>query len=176
MPKLLILSYGAETPMSTLVESCAEGARSVRFTEVDVRDGAGEGTPTIHSRQRLTLNDHLHVYDGVILVAPTAGEVPAKLRALLDQLAMSDPRQFSNTVFGIAGGGATSLLGGVARLGGIIVVEPPGLTDPSARARELGSKVATVVAWVRHALSHEHSGDGTHHSHEPRDTGHRHAH
>jgi hypothetical protein len=106
-------------------------------------------------------------YDGVVLAAPAAGEAPVELDALLGALERAEPvGAFANTVFAVLGGDNTTLLGRVARLGGIIVTEPLGIDDPEGRARATGKRVAKVVEWVRHAQSHEQSHAHGHHAHD----------
>ena len=155
MPKLIVLFYGAETPAVALAEAAAEGAQRVRFTEVDIRAGAGHPETTATRHKRLASAAEIRDYDGVILACPAAGDPPAALRRMLDALDREAVDAFADRVFGVAGAENTVLLGHVARLGGIIVAEPRGENDPEERARRLGGKVATVVGWVRHALSHE---------------------
>lgn len=162
MPKVIVLFFGAESPASTLAEAAAEGAASQRFMEVDIRAGAAHQATTGRRHKVLDAPDALREYDGVVVSAPAAGELPSDLDALLDAAErQSSPDTFTNTVFAVVGGENTVLLGRVSRLGGIIVSEPRGLDDPEARARAAGQRVAKVVEWVRHALSHEHP----HHSH-----------
>jgi hypothetical protein len=111
--------------------------------------------------------EQLKAYDGIVIAAPAAGEVPSDLDAMLDTLERHESNDvFANTVFAVVGGENTVLLGRVSRLGGIIVSEPPGMDDPEARARGTGKRAAKVVEWVRHALSHEHGHEHGHsHSH-----------
>ncbi len=161
MPKLLVLFYGAESPAATLAESAAHGARHVRFTEVDVRAGGAHEANTGQRYRQLASADQVGEYAGVVLACPTVGDVPADLDQLLTDLERTPGDSFANTVFGVAGGENTVLLGRVSRLGGIIVSEPRGASDPEARARMLGQRVAKVSEWVRHSLSHEATG----HSH-----------
>lgn len=156
MPKVIVLFYGAETPAVALAEAASEGAKRVRFTEVDVRAGAGHPETTATRHKRLDSATRVRDYDGVILACPAAGEPPAELIRILDELEGESDAAFADTVFGVIGADNTVLLGRVARLGGIIVAEPQGGADPEERARRLGTRVATVVGWVRHALSHEH--------------------
>ena len=163
MPKLIVLIYGAEGPAATLGESAMEGATSVRFTEVDVRVGSAHEPTTGRHYKVLDAPARLRDYAGVVIAAPSVGDVPSELDALLTTLErLEAPDAFTNTVFAVLGGENTVLLGRVARLGGIIVAEPRGIDDPEARARATGKRVARVVEWVRHALSHEH---GRSHSH-----------
>jgi hypothetical protein len=173
MPKLIVLFYGVESPASTLAEAAADGAKSVRFTEVDVRAGSSHEPTTGRRHKLLDSPDRLREYDGVVLSAPAAGEAPAELDALLSALESTEPiGVFADTVFAVLGGENTTLLGRVARLGGIIVTEPMGLDDPEGRARATGKRVAKVVEWVRHAKSHEHSHSHAHqHDHHHHDHG-----
>jgi hypothetical protein len=163
MPKLIVLFYGVESPASTLAEAAADGAKAIRFTEVDVRAGSSH-EPTAGRRHRsLDSAERLKEYDGVVVSAPAAGEAPAELDALLDALERMEPvGAFADTVFAVLGGDNTTLLGRIARLGGIIVTEPPGMSDPEIRARATGKRTAKVIEWVRHAQSHEHSRSHAH--------------
>lgn len=164
MPKLIVLFYGTESPASTLAEAAAEGAREVRFAEVDVRAGSSHEPTTGRKHKSLESAEKLKEYDGVVIAAPAAGDIPAELDVLLATLEGIEPvGAFANTVFAVAGGDNTTLLGRVSRLGGIIVSEPRGVDDPEARARALGKRTAKVVDWVRHALSHEQSHTHNHH-------------
>jgi hypothetical protein len=174
MPKLLVLFYGAESPASTLAETAADGATSVRFTEVDVRAGSARQPEAGRRFKVLDSAEQLRDYDGIIVSAPAAGDVPTELDALLDTLERHETHDaFANTVFAVLGGENTVLLGRVSRLGGIIVSEARGIDDPEARARGTGKRVAKVVEWVRHSLSHEHGHSHSHpHSHEK--SGHHH--
>lgn len=157
MPKVLVLFFGAESPASTLAEAAAEGASSQRFMEVDIRAGAAHQATTGRRHKVLESPDVLREYDGVVLSAPAAGDLPSELDALLGATErQSSPETFANTVFSVVGGENTVLLGRVSRLGGIIVSEPRGVVDPVERARAAGARVSKVVGWVRHALSHEH--------------------
>lgn len=170
MPKLMVLFYGAESPASELAEAAADGAKSIRFTEVDVRAGSSHEWTTGRRYKSLDSAERLKDYDGVLLSAPAAGEAPAELDALLSSLERAEPiGVFADTVFAVLGGDNTTLLGRVARLGGIIVTESAGIDDPEVRARATGKRVAKVIEWVRHAKSHEHS-----HHHHTHDAGHDH--
>jgi hypothetical protein len=157
MPKLLVLFYGAESPASTLAQAAAEGGAAVRFTEVDLRAGTSHDPATDRHYKVLESSDRLSEYDGVVFASPAVGEIPTELDALLQTLEEREPPSaFANTVFAVLGGDNTVLLGRVSRLGGIIVSEPRGVSDPEARAQATGKRVAKVVEWVRHSLSHHH--------------------
>lgn len=164
MPKVIVLFFGAERSAVTLAEAAVEGATGVRFTEVEVRSGALHQATTTQRHKRLESPSQLRDFDGVVLACPSVGGAPSELTAMLDELERSSTGGFTNTVFGIAGGENTALAGRVMRLGGIVVAELAEAADPEVRAMRLGARVATVVGWVRHALSHEH---GQHeHGHE----------
>ena len=174
MPKLLVLFYGAESPASTLAEAAADGATNVRFTEVDVRAGSTRQPEAGRRFKVLDSADQLKEYAGIIVSAPAVGDVPTELDALLDTLERHETHDaFANTVFAVLGGENTVLLGRVSRLGGIIVSEARGVDDPEARARGTGKRVAKVIEWVRHALSHE---QGQSHSHSATPENHDHHH
>ena len=152
----------------TLAAAAADGAREVRFTEVDLR--AVHGTAARPSSALETFNDaeRLADYDGVILcvdgdVAPLeSGDV--FLRRLADTDAVNT---LANTVFALVGPGG-SLVQRVMALGGIIVSGPRGIDGDTMRARAHGARVAKIVGWVRHALGHEHADQQHHPSIEPR--------
>jgi hypothetical protein len=156
MPKVIVLFFGAESPAVTLAEAAADGAKEVRFSEVAVRSGGPHQATTARRHARLESAAHIRDFDGVILACPAAGDIPSELEALLGELERSAAGAFTNTVFGVAGGENTTLAAQVLRLGGILVSEATGVADPELRAKRLGARVATVVGWVRHALSHEH--------------------
>ena len=56
-----------------------------------------------------------------------------------------------------------AILERLASFGGIIVAERPSEFTADARAKLVGTRVAKVAEWVRHALSHEHARH--HHAH-----------
>jgi hypothetical protein len=170
MPKVIVLFFGAESPGVTLAEAAAEGAKGVRFTEVDLRSGGPHQATTERRHKRLESPAQIREFDGVILACPAAGDIPSDLSALLDELERASLGALSNTVFGITGGENTGLAGHVMRLGGILVAEPSGAADPEVRGMRLGARVATVVGWVKHALSHEHA------EHQHHELGERHGH
>lgn len=156
MPKTIVVFFGAESPAATLAEAARDGATSVRFSEVDLRESAPHQATTGRRHKRLESPDQLIEAEGVIISCPAAGDIPAGLSSLLDALERTPADTFANKVFGVVGGENTVLLGRVERLGGIIVAEPRGITDPEERAKALGTRVATVVGWIRHVMSHHH--------------------
>jgi len=150
MPKVLIL-VSSEGDLSTNLARCAsDGAKAVRFTEVDVHAVAG--------RDPEALRD----YDGIVIVGSGRDLSPA-LTSLLDACESGDASQFANTVFAPVGFDSIAAVEGIARLGGIIVADGRGDLAPEERATVVGKRVAKVAEWVRHALSHEHGHH--HHAH-----------
>ncbi|HTI63000.1 MAG TPA: hypothetical protein VL524_05780 [Gemmatimonadaceae bacterium] len=165
MPKLVVLYFGAESPAAALADAAAVGARGIRFTEVDVRVGDEHSQPTTQRHRRLESAGALQAYAGIVIACEAAAEMPTALDAVIRELEGTPPDTFLNTVFGVAGGENTVLAGRVAALGGIIVGEPRGATDPEVRARQLGARVAKVMGWVGHALGHEQGTADHHHDH-----------
>jgi hypothetical protein len=177
MPKLIVLFSGADNRAAASAKSAAAGAQGVRFTEVDVRV-FGSNESTIGRHKRLESPIQIPDYDGVILTCPDAQDIPVELSALLDaleHLSSTAPSDLANTVFGIVGGQNTALSQRVLRLGGLVVGGGEAM-DPETRARHVGARVATVVGWVRHALSHEHGHQEQGHHHHAAPTAHHHEH
>ena len=165
MPKLVVVYFGAEAPAAALADAAAQGASSVRFTEVDVRVGEPHSQPTRGRHNRLESSESLAEYAGIVIACEAAAEIPDSLDALLRDLERTPAETFANMVFGVAGGENSVLPGRVAALGGIVVGEPRGTADPELRARQLGARVAKVTAWVAHALGHEQDAARQHHHH-----------
>lgn len=139
MPKLIVLFSGGSDAGRLIAKSAADGAKSVRFMEVDVRElGAAD----------------VNGYDGVVIVPDGASE--AAVDAALHDVAHAG----SNVVVGVAAEGA--LPARTQRMDVIVVSSRE--KDPEARARALGLRTAKVAAWVRHGLGHE-AEDGHTHSH-----------
>jgi NAD(P)H dehydrogenase (quinone) len=177
MPKTLVLCSSPAGHTAALADAIVEGARSVRFAEVDVRclEHAEAGSdPALAAKYRpLESVDALAGYDAIVLGAPADGAgVPAALARLLDAAGALRARGALVDVVGSAftaaadDGHETALWSILASLGtlGMILV-PPAATGGEgalAAAREQGRRVATVAGWVRHAKGHEH---GHSHSH-----------
>ena len=101
MPKVLVLFYSRTGNTAALADAIVEGAKSVRFAEVDVRRIDDLAPPSViestpewkSSRERLaaryqTFTDvnSLAAYDAIILGAPTRyGIMAAELKNVLDQ-------------------------------------------------------------------------------------------
>jgi NAD(P)H dehydrogenase (quinone) len=155
MPKVLILFYSRTGNTAALADAIAEGARSVRFVEVDLRriddlapqsviDSVPDWKP---SREKLmakyqTFKDvnELANYDAIILGSPTRyGVMAAELKNILDQtgplwqkgaLVNKVGAAFTSVSTGHGGHETTlwSIMTPMANLGLILV--PPGYTDP----------------------------------------------
>ena len=170
MPKVLVLFYSRTGNTAALADRIADGARSVRFTEVDVRR-LEDLTPDpvivadrawaesrAQLRQRYRTLEEVNVvaeYDALVLGSPSHhGVMAAELGHFCEQLgplaatgALTDrvgaaftPPPIDTTLW--------SILTPLANLGLILV--PPAAADP----HQHGARVATVAEWVRHAKSH----------------------
>jgi hypothetical protein len=167
MPKVMVLFFG-DDDSSALADAAASGAKAVRFTEVDVC--AASKTSARH--KPLGADHRFANYDGVVLVSTErelVSATSATLSALLDEGPNNSNNANSanvssvlNVVIGVlASNGA--LLEWAARSGGILVTQPasPDAADVIAEeagvvgAKALGTRVAKVAGWVRHALGHE---------------------
>lgn len=170
MPKVLVLFHSRAGSTAALAEAIAEGAGSVKFTEVELRrvDDSAPGATSKH--RALESIEALADYDGLIICSGTRQGPSAEVAQLLDRAAGLASRGLLADKVGSAFGveempagerdaSTASVLLSLMRLGMLIV--PPGGGDASA-ARQLGARVAKVSEWVRHAKSHEH---GHSHSH-----------
>ena len=153
MPKVLVLFDNRDQRAGDLAELAAEGAKKVRFTEVDVRV-VGDGAMAAVRQTRFESGDAVDQYDGVVVVGSDRESSVA-----IEALRTGDPRsadgEFVNRVFAAVGGGDVSQQ--LSALGGIVVGARAGSNDLEATARKIGERVARVAEWVRHALSHERS-------------------
>ena len=167
MPKLLVLFQSSSSDVVRLAEAAAEGARSVRFAEVDLRqlpasDGAGDAASdaTGRAHHRFHDVDALGQYDGLVLAVGHDGE--AMLRTL-DGLAGSLANKVGSAITPATGAERRavlwSVLGPMADRGMILVPAP--FADERAASAEsvwgLGKRVAEVIGWVTHARSHHHA-------------------
>ncbi|HEX7979833.1 MAG TPA: hypothetical protein VF461_14595 [Gemmatimonadaceae bacterium] len=165
MPKLLVLFPARSAELAPLADAVLEGARSVRFAEVDART-FGDGSGATPGRQPLASIDDLASYDGIVLGVP-ADDVEG--RSTRETLA-----NFDGTLVNKVGSAFTTG-SGAARAGvlwsalspmadrGMILVPLPFSGEGASNAdgcREMGKRVAEVVGWVTHARSHHH-----HHHH-----------
>lgn len=156
MPKVLVLFYSRTGHTAALADAIADGARSVKFTEVDLRRIDDLAPAAVidadaawkTSRERLAAKyrtlpsaDALADYDALILGAPTRyGVMAAELKNVLDQTgplwnrgALVDKvgAAFTSVATGHGGHETTlwSIMTPMANLGMILV--PPGYTDPA---------------------------------------------
>ena len=155
MPRVLVLFHSRTGDTARLADAITEGARSVRFTEVDVRRlddlapaSVVEGIPQwkesqARLRQQYQTLDDVNVvvdYDALVLGSPTCyGIMSAELKNFLDQLgplwvkgALVDKVGTAFTAVQTPHGGHETTLWSImtpmANLGMILV--PPGYTDP----------------------------------------------
>ena len=165
MPKLLVLVPARSTELAPLADAVLEGARSVRFAEVDLRT-FGDAGDAAQNRKPLAEIDDLGSYDGIVVGVP-AGD--AKGEAVHETLA-----RFGGSLTNKVGSAFTTgsgaeraavLWSALAPMAdrGMLLVPLPFSTggDTSADAcRQMGKRAAEVVGWVTHARSHHH-----HHHH-----------
>lgn len=181
MPKLLVLFQTRSPDVIALAEAAADGARSVRFAEVDLRGlepfdagtraDANEAFGRIH--RTLDHADDIAAYDGCILALSAAGDATATLEATLRSLGGSLVNKVGSVVTTAEGAGRGpvlwSALTPMADRGMILVPTPFTGTDASVteQARHVGKRVAEVIGWVTHARSHHHQEPHRHdhHSH-----------
>ena len=165
MPKVLVLFDSADLHAARLADLAAEGAKRVKFTEVDVRVVGGQ-TSDGSNRRRLESGD-VGQYDGVV-IAGSDRDISDSIEAVLSKAGHSHG-EFVDRVFAAVGEG-TTIGKRLTELGGIVVGARAGSADAEQSARKTGERVAKVVEWVRHSLSHEHGHgnrehSGHHHSH-----------
>ena len=159
MPKLLVLFEASTDDIARLADAVADGVRSVRFAEVDVRRVAGGEPATRTSYKPVEGADALAGYDGILLGTHGGGMDPVN-DALTTTASLVNK---VGSVFTSAAGQARRgvLLAALAPMAdrGMILVPPPLGTAPDddlESARALGRRVAEVVGWVTHARSHHH--------------------
>jgi len=164
MPKTLVLFHGNSKDIATLAEAVADGVRSVRFAEVDVRRLAdtSEGAEAGRTRS-LSGAGELAAYDGLVLGTDRNGPVPdAVTRLLAEAGALRQQKALGTSVGAAFVGGASTPDAEDARwillrtLGALNLVLVPASGDGAEPARQLGHRVAHVVSWITHARSHHH--------------------
>ena len=179
MPKLLVLFHSRSPDVVALAEAAVDGARSVRFAEVDLRrlDASDADThataPGTAGRVHRTLEhvEDVMAYDGLILVLPDAGDATVPLTRMFGALAGSLANRVGSVVTAAEGAGRTALvwsaLTPMADRGMILVPTPFTSTDepPAESARRVGKRVAEVIGWVTHARSHHHHEPHHHDQH-----------
>ena len=178
MPKLLVLFHSRSPDVVALAEAAVDGARSVRFAEVDLRrldasDGthatAPETTGPVH--RMLEHVEDVVAYDGLLLVLPVASDATVPLIRMFGAVAGSLANKVGSIVTVAEGAGRSTLLWSafapMADRGMILVPAPFTGTDepPAESARRLGKRVAEVIGWVTHARSHHHHEPHHHDQH-----------
>lgn len=169
MPKLLVLFESRRSDVAHLADAIVEGARTVRFAEVDLRRlGDDEGAPAMDAAEAAgvpgprTLERFAEIasYDGVVCV--TSADDAASLGSRIGRLDESLANKVGSAVTTATGGDRSAALWAtLTPMGnrGMILV-PARFTDssePAAEsARRLGKRVAEVIGWVTHARSHHH--------------------
>jgi NAD(P)H dehydrogenase (quinone) len=160
MPKLLVLFDSRSDELTRLAEAVAEGARRVRFAEVDLRrvDGASGAT----GRHRaLEGGDAISAYDGIIVGADSSVAHEVTLDPLVAAPSLLNKVGAAFVAARPDETGRSTLWSALAPLAdrGMILVATPVTDDsgdPLDSARALGQRVADVVGWVTHARSHHH--------------------
>jgi hypothetical protein len=164
MPKTLVLFHGNSKDIATLAEAVADGVRSVRFAEVDVRRlaDASEGAEAGRTRS-LSGAGELAAYDGLVLGTDSNGPVPDAVARLLAEAGALRQQKALGTSVGaafVAGARATDAEDArwtlLRTLGALNLVLVPASGDGAESARQLGHRVAHVVSWITHARSHHH--------------------
>ncbi len=164
MPKLLVLFPARSTELAPLADAVLEGARSIRFAEVDVRT-LGDGGEAAASRKPLAAIEDLTSYDGIIVGVPAGDAEGQGLRDAIARFGGSLTNKVGSAFTTGTGAGRTSVLWSalspMADRGMILVPLPFAEGAANADAcRQMGKRVAEVVGWVTHARSHHH-----HHHH-----------
>jgi len=189
VPKVLVLYHGRD--LAALADAVAEGARAVRFTEVDVRrvdDVAGPAAAHRSLGSEVAPAD----YDGILLgapagsgaaaAAPTPSSDPAEVLRRRGPLVDRVGAAFTAGARDAHQSTLSSILTAMAGLGMLLVPPGPGPAPSAAdsplgttasaaepteaeldAARRHGRRVATVVEWVAHARGH--AAHGHHHHH-----------
>jgi len=165
MPKLLVLVPARSAELAPLADAVLEGARSVRFAEVDVRS-FGDGGDGGASYRPLAGIEDLTTYDGIIVGVP-AGDVEGQsLPKTLARFDGSLANKVGSAFTTASGAGRAAVLwSALAPMADreMILVPIPFSAESGANAdacRQMGKRVAEVVGWVTHARSHHH-----HHHH-----------
>ena len=163
MPKTLVLFHGNSKDIATLADAVADGVRSVRFAEVDVRRLVGPTEAEPGRVRTLGGADELAGYDGLVLGTDGDGPLPEAVARLLTEAGALRQQKALGTSVGaafVAGASGTDAEDGrwtlLRALGALGLVLVPGSGDGAEPARQLGHRVAHVVSWITHARSHHH--------------------
>ena len=170
MSKLLVLFQSRRPDVVRLAEAARDGARSVRFAEVDLRrlptsgdahgDTAADADKGAH--QLLQHAEDIGQYDGLVLAVGGEGGAGETLARTLAAFGGSLANKVGTVITPATGtdrrAALWSVLGAMADRGMILVPAP--FADEGAAGDEstrgLGKRVAEVVGWVTHARSHHH--------------------
>jgi hypothetical protein len=161
MPKILVLSPASFAELAPLVDAVVEGARSVRFAEVDVRT-FGEAGVISGSRTPLAGIDDLASYDGIVVGLSEAEAEGRGFRRILAGFDGSLTNKIGSAFTSRSGADRAdvlwSALSPMADRGMILVPLPfaEGADSNAEACRRMGKRVAEVVGWVAHARSHHH--------------------
>jgi NAD(P)H dehydrogenase (quinone) len=204
MPKTLVLFYSRGGRSAALADAIVEGARSVRFAEVDVRrldelagahaieaDPEWSASRSVLAARYRTLEgiERLADYDAIVLGGPTHQDtLPAELARVLDEAAamhghaLLDRVGSAFTSTGAESGGERTpwpILAAMGRLGMILVPSAPADAPaegaaPSDADLEAARRLGRRVATVADWVRHA-KGHAHGHGHA-HDHGHSHAH
>jgi hypothetical protein len=169
MPKLLVLFHARSDALTRVAEAIADGARSVRFAEVDVRV-LGDADVNASSGVRLRLlesDEALASYDAVIVGAAADDERGERESDAIASMVRGSTVRLDNkvgSVFGVAAAGrdrGATLWTILSPMGdrGMILVPPRTAdvgNDELETARRQGKRIADIVGWITHARSHHH--------------------
>jgi NAD(P)H dehydrogenase (quinone) len=178
MPKLLVLFQSRSPDVTALAEAVVEGARSVRFAEVDLRRLAvSDEDPHLpdtsgRSHRALERVEEIAAYDGLVLALSGDGDRGTTLTNAFESLGGSLVNKVGAAVTTAEGAGRSAVLWSaltpMADRGMILVPMPFAEPTEAASARRLGKRVAEVIGWVTHARSHHHHDHhhGDQHTHD----------
>lgn len=161
MPRILVLFPARSAELAPLVDAVAEGARSVRFAEVDVRT-VGDRGEAATSGKPLEESDDIGSYDGIVVGVPLADgegkDVFETLAAFRGSLTNKIGSAFTGRSGAHRAAALWSALSPMADRGMILVPLPftEGRESVAEACRRMGKQVAEVVAWATHARSHHH--------------------
>jgi hypothetical protein len=170
MPKLLVLFQSHDPEVARLAAAAADGARRVRFAEVDLRrlatsDAVGHDADGRGTRLLERVHD-IAAYDGLILVVAHGAGAGAELVRGLGTFDGSLENKVGCVLSSAVGSDRPAVLWSVltpmADRGMILVPAPFGDHEPAEAARRTGTRVAEVIGWVTHARSHHHHDQHAH--------------
>ncbi len=182
MPKLLVLFQSRSADVVRLAEAAAEGAKTVRFAEVDLRrilvSNEMDAAAPVGGRAHRALEhvDDIASYDGLILVVAGDGEAGSAPSHALDAVGGSLANNVGAVLTPATGPERRAVLWAALTPmadRGMILVPAPFDDEPAATgeesARATGKRVAEVIGWVTHARSHHHHEPHQHEhsSHHP---------